>query len=237
MSVTKQISRFLFFLSFMFFRTFVWAQTLIDPQYKIDSNQSMIFVDKKEEWFFNHFIKQRILGFAILCIFFYIFLTTIKRYTITKRISRILIHEIMNHQPYTLAPQNYLSPAIDLFAKEGIRHIPVIGDIRNLLGMITRQDIDDFVSLRKGKLAISQDDPIFSNYKIEELMTSPALFLGPYDTIDKAISLMVKNKIGAIAVTDVENRLIGLVTRTDIMNGIVKYIIDNKKEKSKLETA
>jgi hypothetical protein len=55
-------------------------------------------------------------------------------------------------------------------------------------------------------------------FRIDQLMRQPAITIGPREPIETAASLMTKHGIHALPVTNPQQKLIGIVTTTDIMN-------------------
>jgi CBS domain-containing protein len=50
-----------------------------------------------------------------------------------------------------------------------------------------------------------------------ELMTSPAVTIGPDDTVEHAAKLMYDRKVKRLPVVDQDGRLVGIISRTDIL--------------------
>jgi CBS domain-containing protein len=63
-----------------------------------------------------------------------------------------------------------------------------------------------------------------------DLMTSPAVTVGPDDTVEHAARLMYARDIGRLPVVDASGRLIGIVSRTDLL-----AVFDRPDEEIRLE--
>jgi CBS domain-containing protein len=50
-----------------------------------------------------------------------------------------------------------------------------------------------------------------------DLMTSPAVTIGPGDTVERAARLMFTRKVKRLPVTDPDGRLIGIISRSDVL--------------------
>ena len=50
-----------------------------------------------------------------------------------------------------------------------------------------------------------------------DLMTSPAVTIGPDDTVEHAARLMFTRKVKRLPVTDPDGRLVGIISRTDVL--------------------
>ncbi len=67
--------------------------------------------------------------------------------------------------------------------------------------------------------------------KVKDLMTKKVLVLKPYDTFEDAARLFVENKIDGAPVVDKDEKLISIITKTDLM----KAIINKSKMNTKIE--
>ena len=56
-----------------------------------------------------------------------------------------------------------------------------------------------------------------SRIKLEQIMSTPLITIMSYDSIDTASRVMVKNKIKRLVVLEEDNRIIGLISVTDIL--------------------
>jgi predicted transcriptional regulator len=63
--------------------------------------------------------------------------------------------------------------------------------------------------------------------KVEEIMSSPLITIMSFDSIDTASGIMTKNKIKQLAVLEADNRIVGLVSATDIMRHLAKILLDD----------
>jgi len=55
----------------------------------------------------------------------------------------MIVEEIMNDEPYTLAPTNTVLEALKLMREKKVRHLPVVDEERHVLGVITERDIKE----------------------------------------------------------------------------------------------
>ncbi len=67
--------------------------------------------------------------------------------------------------------------------------------------------------------------------KVKDLMTKKVLVLKPYDTFEDAARLFVENKIDGAPVVDKDEKLISIITKTDLM----KAILNKSKMNTKIE--
>jgi len=55
---------------------------------------------------------------------------------------------------------------------------------------------------------------------VNDLMSSPAISVGPDDELETAVGTMLRDKIGSLPVVDKE-RVIGIITETDLLRRVV----------------
>jgi CBS domain-containing protein len=104
------------------------------------------------------------------------------------------------------------------FSEYPVHHLPVVDEAR-VVGMLSSADVLKLESLLpKGR------DPIEYlswRFRIDQLMRQPAITVRSEESIERAASLMAKHGIHALPVTNARQKLIGIVTTTDIMNAVL----------------
>ncbi|XP_042375809.1 uncharacterized protein LOC121969666 [Zingiber officinale] len=89
---------------------------------------------------------------------------------------------------------------------EFVSGLPVVDDELRCIGVISKKD--------KARA------PNGLKSKVGEVMSSPAITLTPDNTVLDAAALMLKMKVHRVPILDVEKRVIGMVTRTDIFQAL-----------------
>src|SRR5215470_4441797 len=107
----------------------------------------------------------------------------------------------------TVPAQESLDRARQLLREHRIRHLPVTEGDR-LIGIATEQD------LRFGEAMASRSGPI----AVADVMTASVITVGPEAAVEQAAMLMAENKVGGLPVVDSDDRLIGIITESDIIN-------------------
>lgn len=117
----------------------------------------------------------------------------------------------------TLSVTDTLIIAEDIMALGEIRHLPVVHGDR-LVGIVTQRDIlrASLSSLIQHKL---EDLSAFRRgVSVAEIMTSPVITVTPDVKVNEAAEIMAERKIGCLPVVEERDKLVGLVTETDILN-------------------
>lgn len=111
------------------------------------------------------------------------------------------------------------SSAVDLLMQHhAIHHLPVLeGDV--LRGVISQRDLyrSMLSTVYYGQHEREQQDFLDRCTDISGIMTPDPLTLGPQDTLGDAVRLMRGRSIGCVPVVDGRNRLLGIVTESDLL--------------------
>ncbi|MCP4604167.1 MAG: CBS domain-containing protein [Proteobacteria bacterium] len=107
-----------------------------------------------------------------------------------------------------------------------IRHIPVVDDTGNLIGILSNRDI--LKALGRDFYDDSEvDDSKNDSVIIGDIMTTDVYTIRDYESASTAAKIMLNNKIGALPVIGESGQLIGLVTETDFLEIAYKALSDH----------
>lgn len=124
----------------------------------------------------------------------------------------MIVEEIMNDEPYTLAPTNTVQEALKLMREKKVRHLPVVDKERHVLGVITERDIKEVLP---SSLQDEPNSPIF-NAKVEDIMVKDPLIGHPLDFVEEVALTFYESKIGCLPIVS-GGKLVGIVTTTDLL--------------------
>jgi len=130
------------------------------------------------------------------------------------------VKEVMVKEVATLDVNDELSLANDIMRLGRIRHLPVV-DGNRLAGIISERDLfrtSLAQALGYGKEA-SRD--MMKKLRIKDIMVHPVVTVSPETALCEATRIMVDLKIGCLPVVE-EERLVGLITETDILTQYLK---------------
>ncbi len=118
---------------------------------------------------------------------------------------RIYVMDAMKNQVISLSPSDTVQNAYQTMLSKNFRGIPVT-DTGKVVGMVT---ISDLLQVPRGDMATT---------KVGQVMTKNVVSVYPDETLLAAMDKMVNNGIGRLPVLSrSDGRLVGIVTRTDIM--------------------
>jgi CBS domain-containing membrane protein len=133
------------------------------------------------------------------------------------------LSEIMTEQPFTLGPNNSVKQAMDLMQQERNRHIPIVNDQQQLLGLVTLTDI---LATRESKLLLidpEREAEFTDSVRLEEIMTRKVSTVSPRAGIKEAALYLQRHRYGCLPVQD-KGELIGIVTESDMITVAINLL-------------
>ncbi len=129
----------------------------------------------------------------------------------------MLVRDYMLKHPIMIEPHKRLPEAQKLMVENNIYYLPVVGDGKRLLGMITPPRLA-IPPERLASLDVWEITRYLSGLTVEKVMLKSAeLFtIGPNATLEEAAECMIRNKTGGLPVIE-NNVVIGLITDGDLL--------------------
>jgi len=115
--------------------------------------------------------------------------------------------------------------AQEKMAANGIRHLPVVDDDNRLTGIVTDRDIRSAMpySLIKEKGNAAEREKL-ADLKVEAIMTHNPKTISPMYTIQDALLLIQKEKVGAFPVVDDDGKLKGILSVRDLLRAFINVL-------------
>lgn len=147
----------------------------------------------------------------------------------TQALVHTLVKECMVARLISVTPYDTLARAYELMSVNHIRRLPVLDDGK-LCGIITLSDL----------LAAKQPDPAhrqsladvardLGRLVVSTVMTPDPIRLFDNDTVGHAAELMLEHKIGGLPVVDMDGRLVGLITESNLFELLAKHWRDDNQ--------
>ncbi|MEQ9618831.1 MAG: CBS domain-containing protein [Deltaproteobacteria bacterium] len=131
----------------------------------------------------------------------------------------MLVKEHMTKNPLTVSPDEDIKVAFNTLTDHNIRQAPVIEGGR-LQGIITDRDL-------RMALVQYETEPALT---VKSVMTLDPVIVKENAELKDAARLISKNKFNALPVISEGGELTGVLTTTDILNGLVQAL-DEVKDK------
>jgi CBS domain-containing protein len=128
----------------------------------------------------------------------------------------VKVKERMSKNPVTVKPDDGLKDAIWKMDHGHFRHLPVVDEKDKLLGMVTDRDIR---LIRPSLAFTSKEDAAVQLWSISVQQTAvfDPISVKPETTLKEAAELMLRWHVGGLPVVDEREKVIGVITYTDIL--------------------
>lgn len=130
----------------------------------------------------------------------------------------MLVKECMTRNPVTFSPDDDVRVAFGRLTDLKLRQAPVVENGK-LAGIVTDRDL---------RLAVVEtlSEP---GLRVASVMTPDPVTVTESTSLRDAAELISKNKFNALPVLSPSGELVGVLTTTDILNGLVKALDAEKK--------
>ena len=136
----------------------------------------------------------------------------------------MLVRDYMTRHPLLADPDMPAMEAQRYMVENKIRRLPVVGDGKRLLGLVTRQSllVDP---ARLGSLNVWEIAGYLSRLTVKDVMIKArdVVAIGPDVTIEEAARVMVEKKIGSLPVLE-DGVVIGIITETDLLAQLMEMM-------------
>lgn len=124
----------------------------------------------------------------------------------------MLVEEIMNTSVPTLTPSHTINDAITLLKVKKIRHLPIINNEREVVGVVTDRDLKEATP---STLQSVLHNDIYER-PLEEIMTKNPITGHPLDFVEETASIFYDNRIGCLPIVS-KGKLVGMITESDLL--------------------
>ncbi len=116
-----------------------------------------------------------------------------------------------------------IADADALLKKHKIRRLPVVDNDGQLLGIISKEDIDKTLPSVIDPTKDEDERALAMHAKVATFMTIDPVTASPMDPLEKVALTMRRNKIGGVPVVE-EGELLGIITESDIFRAFIEIL-------------
>ncbi len=136
----------------------------------------------------------------------------------------------MTPQIIAIPPTMGIREAFFMMKENSIRHLPIVDQDNRLVGIISDRE------LRRPNWVDEAQDIAHVYYLDNSMLVSDVMItnvhiLHTYDTLNKAVSLLLDNHIGAAPVLDKMGNLVGMLSAIDLLRALKDSIDQQRKTK------
>jgi CBS domain-containing protein len=132
----------------------------------------------------------------------------------------ILVRDWMTHSVISITPEASISSAHQIMKEHGIRRLPVLVDDK-LVGIVTYGDVREASPSDATTLSIWELNYLWAQLIVDKIMTRKVLTVQTNTPILDAAQLMLDRKVSGLPVMDSQNRVVGMITESDIFRMLV----------------
>ncbi|MGZ9929195.1 CBS domain-containing protein [Streptomyces sp. NC-S4] len=137
---------------------------------------------------------------------------------------RIKVADLMTDEVVSVAPVTAFKDVVKLLAQYDISGVPVLDDEDRVVGVVSRTDL---LAHAAGPHAVDPDTDRRNGSgtgppTAGDVMSAPAVTVHAEETVADAARLMTRRSIERLPVVDVEDRLVGIVTRRDLLRTFLR---------------
>lgn len=134
------------------------------------------------------------------------------------------VRKYMTKDLKTVALSDNYTTVKRLMDEHHVRHLPVVND-QILLGMISHGDLLKFSYSREVDIdEIVENAALNLSVTVEKMMSRPVITINESSPVQLAAELMVKHQFNALPVVVNKDRLVGMITSTDILRLVIENI-------------
>lgn len=135
---------------------------------------------------------------------------------------QLLVRDLMTSEVETVQPSSTLAELLDLLQERNIRHVPVVDDEGELVGLVTQRDLLRRSLAARGDLPLTVREEVVSHRTVDEFMTAGVMTVDPDAPLGEAAELILDNKLGCLPVVEGPH-LVGIITESDF----VAYVLED----------
>ena len=143
---------------------------------------------------------------------------------------KIKVSNYMSPRVLSIPPTMGVREAFFKMKENAIRHLPIVDENNTLIGIISDRELrrPNWVDEAQD---ISHVYYLDNSMLVSDVMITNVYIVHTYDTLNKAVSLLLDNHIGAAPVLDKTGALVGMLSSIDLLRALKDSIDQQRKAK------
>jgi acetoin utilization protein AcuB len=128
------------------------------------------------------------------------------------------VKELMTSKVFTVEQQDLIDRAFFLIHYEKIRHLPVVKKGK-VIGIVSDRDLYKALGPKNNSSVIEAGvtEMHVIPKKVQHIMRRGVLTVSPDTYASEAAAIMADNKVGALPVVNKDDKLVGILSATDVL--------------------
>jgi CBS domain-containing protein len=142
------------------------------------------------------------------------------------------VRDVMTTEVVMVRPETPVSEVARLMVEHDISGVPVVDEEGSVIGVITELDLvlrntrlhlPTFIQILDAQIYLETPGRYQQRLRhmlgtqAQDIMTSPAVTIGPDAELEEVADLMVHRRVNPVPVVDVHGRPVGIISRSDIV--------------------
>lgn len=140
----------------------------------------------------------------------------------------MLVKDFMTVDVVTVREDQSMLEARELMRGKNLLSIPVVDDIKRVRGIITIDDIGRASPSEGSTLSRYEANYLLGRLKVSDIMSHNVVSVSEDDTIEFIAYRMYKTNYNALPVVDAENKLCGIISKSDLFRAFVEIMGMNR---------
>lgn len=129
----------------------------------------------------------------------------------------MIAEDIMTESPRTIRQTDTILEALDVLQSMQIRHLPVVDEEGELVGMLSDRDLGSRTSMFVEGADAEQAAVPLGSRRVSELMSSSVVSVSVGTDLSAVIEAMLEQHVGAVPVVDADGAVIGIISYVDVL--------------------
>lgn len=136
-----------------------------------------------------------------------------------------VVKDHMRSPVITISAEAGLDRAMLIMRTQRIRHLPVVNEAHELLGLISDRDLRlSMQEMEQGPSGAPKGYYLPALTKVRNVMVTNVLTAAADMPLSNAATIMSERKIGALPVLDQNKKIVGIITESDLLRLLVKIL-------------
>ncbi|MRG87723.1 acetoin utilization AcuB family protein [Salinibacillus xinjiangensis] len=129
----------------------------------------------------------------------------------------MLVEEVMTREVISLPPNEKIETALRLLHQHHIRHIPIVNDDHEVIGIVSDRDVRD----ASPSIFEETAQPAELDKELKTIMSHPVITVHPLDFVEEVAGIFYEHEIACVPVTQ-NDKLIGIITEKDVLYTLIQ---------------
>lgn len=132
------------------------------------------------------------------------------------------VDDLMTSEVVFIEMDTTIGDAIKVCEDKRIRHLPVVDDQKQLVGIVTDRDLRYSMSPRIGTISETSSDRESLKRPVHLIMGRRVATVVPGTALSDAAKLMLEHRAGCLPAVDAEGHVVGMLSTSDLIRHLAQ---------------